>query len=64
MKVFVDPEVCREYANCVIESPEVFDISEETGKAYTLIADPPEEFHDDVRRAVAACPTRAITALE
>jgi ferredoxin len=64
VKVSVDQSVCREYANCVVESPEVFDIDDDTGKAFVLVDEPPDELHDDVRRAVAACPVHAITATE
>lgn len=64
MKVSVDPAVCREYANCVVESPDVFDISEESGKAFVLIAEPPSELHEEVRRAVASCPVKAILLTE
>ncbi len=64
MKVTVDPTVCREYANCIIESPDVFDISEENSKAFVLIAEPPSDLHDEVRRAVASCPVKAITITE
>jgi ferredoxin len=60
MKLIVDTAACREYANCVVESPEVFDLDDATGKVVALIVDPPAALHDDVRRAVASCPARAL----
>lgn len=64
MQVSVDSSVCREYANCVIEAPDVFDISAENGKAFTLIAELPAHLHADARRAAASCPVKAITITE
>ena len=64
MKLSVDASVCREYANCVVESPDVFDISEDNGKVLLLMDEPPAELHEDVRRAAASCPVHAITIIE
>lgn len=64
MKVLVDQRTCREYANCVIESPDVFDIDETTGKAVVLVAEPEAALHDEVRAAASACPVHAITLEE
>jgi 2'-carboxy-2,3-dihydroxybiphenyl 1,2-dioxygenase small subunit/ferredoxin len=64
MKVSVDTAVCREYANCIMEAPDVFDIDETAGKAVVLIAEPSPSMHDDVRRAVSSCPTQAISIAE
>ncbi|MGH8962993.1 MAG: ferredoxin [Jatrophihabitantaceae bacterium] len=60
----MDSSVCREYANCVVESPDVFDVSEVNGKALVLIAEPPVQLHDAVRRAATSCPVKAITITE
>ena len=64
MRVTVDQRVCREYANCVIESPDVFDIDDATGKAVVLIPLPAAGLHAEVRAAAAACPVHAITIEE
>jgi ferredoxin len=64
MKVQVDQAKCREYANCVMESPDVFDLDEVTGKAVVLCEEPSPELHAEVRAAAAACPVHAITILE
>lgn len=64
MKVTVDQATCREYANCVVEAPDVFDIDEVNGKALVLIAEPDVALHNEVRAAAAACPVHAITIEE
>ncbi|MGC5617547.1 ferredoxin [Georgenia sp. Z1491] len=64
MKVQVDQSVCREYANCVMESPDVFDIDEEKGKAFVIVEQPDASLHEEVRAAVASCPVHAITLVE
>lgn len=61
MKVTVDQRLCREYANCVIECPDVFDIDDVTGKAVVLIGEPEVGLHAEVRAAAASCPVHAIT---
>lgn len=64
MNVSVDQSVCREYANCIIEAPDVFDLDEETGKAVALVVEPAPAQHEEVRAAAASCPVRAITLHE
>jgi ferredoxin len=64
MKVSVDQSVCREYANCIVEAPDVFDLDEENGKVVALIEEPDAALHDEVRAAAASCPVKAITLQE
>jgi ferredoxin len=64
MKVSVDQSVCREYANCIIEAPDAFDLDEESGKVVALVVEPDPEQFDEIRLAAAACPVRAITLHE
>lgn len=64
MKVSVDQSVCREYANCIVEAPDAFDLDEESGKAVVLLIEPDASQVDEVRAAAAACPVRAITLHE
>jgi ferredoxin len=61
MRVTVHQNACREYANCVIESPDVFDIDDTAGKARVLLPDPGPELEAEVRAAAAACPMHAIS---
>ena len=64
MKIEVDQTRCREYANCVLQAPDVFDIDEVRGKAMVLVANPDPAQYEEVRAAMAACPVRAITLFE
>lgn len=64
MKIQVDQAVCREYANCVIESPDVFDLDDVTGKVVVLIEGPDTALQDEVRAAAASCPVHAIMLVE
>ena len=64
MKVSVDQSVCREYANCIVEAPDVFDLDEVKGKVLALVVEPDPSQFAEVRAAAAACPVRAITLHE
>ena len=64
MKILLDQSVCREYANCVIESPDVFDLDEVTGKVVALVDEPGAALEAEVRAAAASCPVHAITLVE
>jgi 2'-carboxy-2,3-dihydroxybiphenyl 1,2-dioxygenase small subunit/ferredoxin len=64
MKIIIDLIACKAYANCLVEAPDVFDFSEETGKAIVLDEGLPNASIEDVRRAVDACPTHAISVVE
>lgn len=64
MRVEVDVSVCRAYANCVMESPEVFDIDDLSAKVKLLVEEPDPALHDEVRAAAKSCPVHAITIIE
>jgi ferredoxin len=64
MKVSVDQSVCREYANCIVEAPDAFDVDEENGKVVALVIEPDPSQFDEIRAAAGACPVRAITLHE
>ncbi|MFC7495993.1 MULTISPECIES: ferredoxin [unclassified Nocardioides] len=64
MKILLDQSVCREYANCVIESPDVFDLDDVTGKVIALVDEPDGALVGEVRAAAASCPVHAITLVE
>ena len=64
MKIIADIEACQGYANCVIEAPDVFDIDESSAKVIVLNATPTPDLVDDVRRAAASCPVKALTIEE
>jgi ferredoxin len=60
VKLVLDTEACMGYANCVIESPELFDIDEASDKAVILIEEPAESFREAAERAVRVCPAVAL----
>ncbi len=60
MKVSVDPMACEANAICTGLAPDVFDLDDDD-QLHVLLEEPPEDRHDAVRRAAAACPKQAIT---
>ena len=64
MRVIVDQNKCMASGQCVLTADAVFDQREDDGTVVLLDAAPPPELHDDVRRAAALCPSRAITVVE
>ena len=64
MRAEVDLAKCQGYANCIVESPEVFDLDEETNKVVLLLAEVPAELEEDARRAAASCPVQAIAVTD
>ncbi len=61
MNVEIDTRLCKAYANCTFEAPDIFEVDEATGKAKVLLDVISEHRRDDVERAVEACPVQAIT---
>jgi ferredoxin len=64
VRIIANLETCQGYANCVIEAPDVFDIDETSAKVIVLQATPTPDLVEDVRRAAAACPVKALTIEE
>jgi ferredoxin len=60
MKVTVDPDRCRGHARCWALCPEVFSLDEE-GHSVVSVGEVPAELEEQVSRATANCPERAIT---
>jgi len=59
MRVFVDPEVCRQHGQCEIAAPEVFELDERGRLVYDQ---KPDNAHGQaVEEAVDACPEQAIS---
>jgi ferredoxin len=61
MRVIVDQDKCIASGQCVLTAADVFDQREEDGIVVLLDPAPPGDRADDVRRAAALCPARAIT---
>jgi ferredoxin len=60
MHVIVDQNRCVASGQCVLAAGAVFDQRDDDGIVLLLDDSPPAELHDDVRRAAALCPARAI----
>ena len=60
MKVVVDLNRCQGYGQCVYAAPNIFQLKGPEILAYDPA--PPEQWRDEVERAVHACPVRAIRA--
>ena len=60
MRIHIDTTVCIAAGQCVLSSPAVFD-QDEDGTVMLLVEEPPAELADDIRNAVAMCPSRAIS---
>ncbi|MDX6686386.1 MAG: hypothetical protein QOF86_2514 [Baekduia sp.] len=61
MQVIVDQNRCVASGQCVLAAGAVFDQRDDDGIVFLLDDRPPAELHDDVRRAAALCPARAIS---
>jgi ferredoxin len=61
MKVTIDQDKCVASGQCVVAAADVFDQRDEDGIVVLLTPTPPAQRADDVRRAAALCPARAIT---
>lgn len=57
--ITVDMGQCQNYAQCVFEAPDVFDLDEDDNLVYHETADDSERAK--VQRAVDSCPMQAIT---
>lgn len=62
MRVFVDPEICREHGQCEIAAPDVFQLDPASGLTYD--SRPDGTFRKAVEEAVDACPEQAISIIE
>lgn len=59
-EISVDGARCQGHARCVVFAPEVFDIDDE---GYAFVPEEQRcvaELTDEIRKAVASCPERAI----
>jgi ferredoxin len=61
VRVTIDEDGCRGHGICTTICPEVFLLNDD-GYSEVISPDVPAELEDAVRRAVASCPERAITA--
>ncbi|WP_181800988.1 ferredoxin [Streptomyces shenzhenensis] len=59
VKVTVDMNLCESHGQCVFAAPEVFSFDDDDRLVHDAEPDPAR--YDEVVRAAAACPVRAIT---
>lgn len=60
MRVVVDLPACNGHGECVIEAPEVFDLTGDADVVTVLEEHPDETRRAHVERAAAMCPVAAI----
>ncbi|WP_099024904.1 ferredoxin [Mycolicibacterium palauense] len=63
MNITVDYDLCEGHGQCLMAAPDLFDVSDDTGKVVVLNAEPAESERDRATRAAAACPAQAIRIL-
>ena len=63
IRIEVDRDRCASTGGCEALAPQVFEIGDD-GALVVLRPEPDEADLPDVRNAVAACPTRALTLVE
>ena len=61
MRIAVDRERCASAGMCALTVPEVFDQDDEDGRVILRQPEPPAIHEEAARRAVALCPSGAIT---
>lgn len=61
MEIAIDTKLCKAYANCTFEAPDVFEVDVATGKARVLVEVVGEDRLDEVESAAMVCPVQAIT---
>lgn len=59
-RIEADLGLCQGHAMCELEAPDYFRVPRR-GQVEILDPEPPEQAMPDVRRAVTACPTQALT---
>ena len=63
MRVVVDRDLCQGHGVCESEAPGVFAVDKK-GLLTVLQESPPEDFRDLLAKAVAYCPTSALSIEE
>jgi ferredoxin len=58
-RVDLDADLCQGHAMCELEAPDFFRVPKR-GIVEILNTEPPDDVHDEIVRAVEACPTRAL----
>jgi ferredoxin len=59
VQVTIDSATCQGHGRCSLLVPDVFGVDDD-GMGHVLAPDVPAAMEDDVRKAAATCPERAI----
>lgn len=62
-KIAIDSNKCEGHGRCVALAPDLFDV-DDYGMSYTLMDEVPAVQEHAAKRAVSACPERAISLIE
>ncbi|GHE88730.1 hypothetical protein GCM10017786_20930 [Amycolatopsis deserti] len=60
LKIVADIAACKGTACCMMESPDLCDVDETTGKVVVLVDEIDDARRADAETAVRACPTKAL----
>ena len=64
MRIKVDRQACQGHGLCTMCAEELFEISEEDGRAVVRLDPVPEALRDAAHHAELGCPERAISLIE
>ncbi|KAA5834509.1 ferredoxin [Saccharopolyspora hirsuta] len=64
MRVAADLDRCVGAGQCVLTAPARFDQNDEDGRVLVLAAEVDEDAAEEVREAVAVCPSQALSLVE
>ena len=64
MRVAVDQNICQGHALCQSFTSDLFEVDEDTSKAFALVDVVPADREDAARMAITNCPEGAITVVE
>jgi ferredoxin len=62
-RVEVELDLCQGHAMCALEAPDYFRVPKR-GTVEILDAEPTEDAHAEIQRAIESCPTRALYVVE
>lgn len=60
MKVRIKAELCVGHGMCRLACPQIFQLSDEDGRAYVVQQDVPAALEEAVEFAIGSCPEQAI----
>lgn len=64
LRVAVDQEICQGHTLCAMAAPTIFELDDVDGHAHAVPGEIGADLEPLARRALAACPERAITVVD